>query len=174
MEDKISWKRARAKATGTFKHAKRQDMQQYVESMKVNTPPAKIYGKLRKIRGKPHRKINMLTGNKRLVATKTGIVNCLAEAFAKISDLANCSTEFKKIKEKKEGKAINFDSDNAEPYDYLFIMTELTTAINNSKDTAPILDNIHYSMFKHLPEKARQELLRLLSRVWTTTYFPDK
>ena len=40
----------------------------------------------------------MLNRDKRLVATKTDIVNCLGEAFTKISDPANWSTEFKKIK----------------------------------------------------------------------------
>ena len=139
VEDKIRWKRARAIATRTFKPAKRTDMQQYLESMKVNTPTAKICEKMRKIGGRPSSRVNMLTSHTRLVATKRDIVNCLAEAFVKISDPANCSTDFRKIKEKEDGKTINFDSDNAEPHDDLFAMTELTTALNNSKDTAQAL-----------------------------------
>ena len=58
-ETKISWKRAREIAIRTFKQSKRLDMQQYLESMKVNTPPAKIYEKRRKMRSRPPRRINV-------------------------------------------------------------------------------------------------------------------
>ena len=68
--------------------------------MKVNTPPAKIYEKLRKIRGRPPRRINLLSMDGNIISAKVDIINCLAEAFAKVSDPSNCSAEFKIIKER--------------------------------------------------------------------------
>ena len=91
---KISWKLVRAIATRIFQQSKRQDTQQYLESMKINTPPAKIYEQLRKIRGRPPRRINMLSRNGNISA-KVDIVNCLADAFAEVSDPSNCAAEFK-------------------------------------------------------------------------------
>ena len=69
-KDKISWKRARAIATKMFKQAKRQNMQQYLETMKYNTPPSQIYEKLRKIRGRPPRRINILRKNGIIISNK--------------------------------------------------------------------------------------------------------
>ena len=72
-----------------------------------------------------------------LIATKQEIVDCLAEYFAKVSNPSSCSREFRSIKDRAERQYLNFDSDNREPYNNLFTMTELTTTINSTNDTAP-------------------------------------
>ena len=149
-------------------------MREYLESMKYNTPPSKVYEKLRQIRGRPPRRIGMLDKNGVIIATKQGIVDCLAENFSMVSDPSSCSREFKSIKDKAERQPIDFDSDNREPYNDLFTMTELTTAINGTNDTAPGPDKIHYKMFKHLPQQALEHLLKIFNLMWVTAYYPDK
>ena len=149
-------------------------MHQYLETMKYNTPPSQIYEKLRKIRERPPRRINTLCKNGIIISNKQEIVDCLAETFAGISNPSNCSAEFKKIKDREERKEIEFESSNSEPYNELFTMTELTTAINSTKATASGPDKIHYSMFKHLPEKTMVHILYLFNQLWVNTYFPDK
>ena len=149
-------------------------MHQYLESMKVNTPPAIIYEILRKIRGKPPRKINMLNRNRNIISAKVDIVNCLAEALDEVSDSSKCAGEFKIIKEREEKKCINFEGNNTEPYNELFTRKELTAAIRNTKDTTPGPDKIHYSMFRHLPEIAKQHVLHVFNQLWISSYFPDR
>ena len=172
-EDRISWKRARAIATRTFEQSKQQDMQQYLESMKVNTPPAKIYEKLRKMRDRPPRRINVKQGWKHYFG-KSRHCKCLAEAFAKVSDSSNCSTKFKIIKERKEKKCTDFNGNNMDPYNKLFTMKELTSAIGNTKNTAPEPDRIHYRMFRHLLEIAKQQVLHVFNQLWISSCFRDR
>ena len=145
-------------------------MQQYLEFMEVNTPPAKICEKLRKIRGRLPERINMLNRNGNIISAKVNIGYCLAEVFAKVSDPINCATEFKIIKERR---CINFEGDNTEPYNELSTMKELTVAIRNTKDTAPEPDKIHYSMSRHLPEIANQQVLHVFIQLWISSYFLD-
>ena len=52
-------------------------------------------------------------------------------------------------------------------------MKELTSVIRNTKDTALGPDKIYYSMFRHLPETAKQHLLDVFKQLWISSYFPD-
>ena len=48
-----------------------------------------------------------------IISAKEDIVNCLAEAFAEVSDPCNCEAELKKtIKEREERKCIDFEGYN--------------------------------------------------------------
>ena len=105
---------------------------------------------------------------------KVDIINCLAEAFADVSDPSNCAAEIKIIKEREEKKYINFKGDNTEPYNKLFTMKELTSAIGNTKITAPGPGKIYYRMFRHLPEIAKQHVLHVFNQLWISSYFPDR
>ena len=53
-------------------------------------------------------------------------------------------------------------------------MKELTSAIGNTKDTAPGSDKIHYRMFRHLPEIAKQQVLHGFNQLRISSYFPDR
>ena len=131
---------------------------------KYNTPPFKVYEKLRQIRGRPPRRIERLDENDVVIVTKQEIVDCLEENFAIVSGPSSCSREFKKsIKDRAERQHIDFDSDNRKPFNDLITMTELTTAINSNNDTAPGLEKIHYKMFMQLPQEALEHLLRIFN-----------
>ena len=108
------------------------------------------------------------------ISAKVDIVNCLAEAFTEVSDPSNYAAELKTIKEREESKCIDFEGGNTEPYNDLFTMKELTSAIGNTKDTAPEPDKIHYSMFRHLPEMAKQHVLHVFNQLCISSYFPDR
>ena len=86
MDDKIKKKLARAIATKTYKEARREDMRQYLSTMTVNTPAAKNYKKIRRIKGRPPRRINILKKQGTVIAAIPDLANCLAETFAEITD----------------------------------------------------------------------------------------
>ena len=116
----------------------------------------------------------MLSRNRNIISAKVNIVNCLAEAFAEVSDPSNCASEFKIIKEREEKKYVDFEGNNTEPYNEFFTMKELTSAIRNTKDTVPRPDKIQYSMFSHLPEIAKQHVLYVFNQVLISSCFPDR
>ena len=174
VDDKIRWKRARAIATRTFRVAKQEDMKQYLSKMTVNTPAAKIYEKIRQIRGRPPRRINILRSQDKIMSTVPAIVNCLAENFASVSDPSGDAPAFQRVRQREEQQSINFRCDNTEPYNDVFTMEELTSALNTAKDTTPGPDNVHYKMLKYLPQSAMTYLLGMFNRFWSSSYFPSQ
>ena len=81
LRDKVKWKRARAVATRIFKLAKQNEFRENISGMKINTPQLRRYEKLRNIRRREARKINILQKNRQLYTTTQEIVDCLAESF---------------------------------------------------------------------------------------------
>ena len=102
MTDKISWKQARAKATRTFKEAKNEEFKKYVSGMTLGTPIKQVYERLRKIRGRPARKISILEKNGKVHSTNQAIVECLAQTFAEVSRSASYSRAFMEHKREEE------------------------------------------------------------------------
>ena len=46
-----------------------------------------------------------------------------------------------------------------------FLLKELTSAIGNTKDTAPGPDKIHYRKFRHLPDRAKKQVLHAFNQL---------
>jgi len=67
---------------------------------------------------------------------------------------------------------INFTSANNEPYNLPLTLSELSTAIHFSHDSAPGPDNIHYQLLKHLPEGSLQTLLKIFNCYFINDVFP--
>ena len=170
MEEKIKWKRARAIATRTFKLAKQENMKKYLSTMTVNTPPAKIYEKIRQIRGRPARRVNILRSQGNLISTIPAVVNCLADNFAAASDPSTDTPAFKRVRQIEEKHSIYFNSNNDESYNKAFTIEELTHALKTAKDTTPGPDNIHYKMLKYLPHRAKIEVC-MFNTFWINSYF---
>ena len=63
---------------------------------------------------------------------------------------------------------------NNEPYNELFSIKELQSALNKKKSTSPGADTIHYDMLKHLSEEGKWQLLRLINKSWTEDKLPDQ
>ena len=134
--------------------------------MTVNTPAAKIYKKIRRIKGKPPRRINILEKQGTIIAAIPDIANCLSEAFAEISDAGGGTPAFQQLREKDEKIAMDFTSSNEEPYSEVFTMKELTGALSRAKDTTPGPDEVQYKMLKYLSQPAKLHLLQLFNKFW--------
>ena len=130
---------------------------------------------IRKISGKSKSPsfthLNAKRGTK--ATSKEEIANTLGETFLDNSSSQNYSEKFQNIKKQEEKIKLNFTSSNTEEYNSLFNITELKDAIAVSKDTATGPDDIHYQMFKHLPETALDTLLHIFNGIWTTGVFPE-
>lgn len=164
--DQIAWKRARAIARTTFREAKQQSWRAYVSTLNTTTPSSEIWKTINKIRGYSSRKINILKVGNEYVSSIEDITEKLAETFENISSDKNYSPEFLKHKEREEKNAIDFRTDNSEPYNAPFTFQELTSAINSNRVTAPGPDEISNLMLKNLPENAQKYLLNVYNKLW--------
>ena len=174
IEDKLGWKKARAIATRTFKISKQEEMRNYLSTMTVNTPTSKVYEKLRRMRGRIPRRITILKQNGNIISEVGDIVNCLGENFAKISDSSGCTSSFQRIKTVAKRKAIDFTSNNAEPYNDSFTIEELVGALTTAKDTTPGPDKVHYKMLKNMPQQAKHHLLQMYNELWNNSHYPEQ
>ena len=120
-------------ATITFKEAKKGEFEEYVSEMTLNTPIQRVYEKLRKIRGRPARRISILKSNGHVYSTTQEIAECLAGTFAQVLRRTNYKPEFLLRKEREERIKINFESNNEEEYNDLFSLTEMEAALNTTK-----------------------------------------
>ena len=68
----------------------------------------------------------------------------------------------------------NIYATNNEPYNELFSIKELQSALNKKKSTSPGADTIHYDMLKKLSEEGKWQLLRPTNKSWTEGKLPDQ
>jgi hypothetical protein len=52
-------------------------------------------------------------------------------------------------------------------------MEELKLALNSTKNTAPVPDQVHNKMLKHLPPTALQFILSLYNHIWAEDTVPS-
>jgi ribonuclease HI len=168
-----SFRMTRAKARRTIREAKKQSWQNFVSGLNSRITVKKAWDMVRKISGKgTQTSVNHLISNNILVTDLKDISNTLAETFSCNSSTNHYTPEFQQCKKTQEKTPVNFKSKNIEAYNMPFSKTELQDAINNSSDTSPGPDNIHYQFIKHLPENSIQLLLHLLNSIWTSGRFP--
>ena len=74
--------------------------------------------------------------------------------------------KFTANKNTQEKKSLDFTSENKECYNEPFTFDELLQSLNNSHDTAVGLDQIHYQILKHLPNKSKECPLQHLIKFW--------
>ena len=170
----IIWRRSRAQHKQLVKKCKRESWMEFVEKLNRKTPSTALYETIRKIKGKPTRKINILSENGQTYSTVPEIVNRLAQTFSDVSSNANYSPEFQTHKAAKERLALDFSSDNTEPYNKLFTITDLEYNLAKVKNTTPGKDSIHYQMIKHMPENAKEHLCKLFNKFFEESFFPEQ
>lgn len=101
------------------------------------------------------------------------IANVLGQNFEKVSANNSYDPTFQKIKSETEKTSLNFQSDNSESYNHPFSLEELKyTLQHNIKNSSPGPDEIHPFMIKHLPDSAKEQLLNLFNKIWTSDSFP--
>ena len=169
----MSYKRLRAKARYAFRKANKESWRQFVSGLSSKTPSQKVWKAIRKIKGKGGTaSVCHLRVGDRLVTDKQAVANLLASTISRNSSSAHYSLHFQKVKEAKESKPCNFNSDDSENYNLPFSMSELKQALQKCSDSAAGLDSIHYQLLTHLPDQALEVLLSVFNYVWVTGAFP--
>ena len=100
MEEKVKWKKARARIKRTFNEAKRRNWRGFTSSMNRNTSSCKVWEIINSIRGRPPSKIQILYIDNRCISTVSGIANAFAIVFENVSSKLNYFRSFLEHKNK--------------------------------------------------------------------------
>ena len=102
IEDKIKWKRARAKATRTFREEKKREWQSYVGTLSINTRASSVWKNIRSIGGRPPSRVNMLKKNDIIYTSIVEITEKPAQSFQEITLNLNYDPQFLDYKQVAE------------------------------------------------------------------------
>ena len=172
-QDKLdNFRVLRAKARRTIKLSKRKSWREYVSKLNTRTSVKKVWNMVRKISGKGKSSFGHLDVNDTKITSAKDISNTLADTFSKTSSSSNYNSKFKNIKQQKEKKKLNFQSNNLESYNIPFSILELKESLSKAHDTSAGPDEIHYQLLKHLPSTALTVLLELYNNIWNTGNVP--
>ena len=101
------------------------------------------------------------------------IANSIASTISHNSSADHYLERFRWFKAHQERRPVDFPSDNSEPYNMPFSMSELHNALKKAHDSAAGPDNVHYQMLKHLPKSSLETLLEIFNKIWLTGKFPS-
>ena len=170
----LQWKRLRAQHKNRVRFYKRKSWIEYISKINRNTPIKTIYDTMRKIRGRPPKKISFLKDGNNTYTSTEQISNKLAQSFSNVSSTNNYSNAFRQHKINMEQIQLNLSDDQDEQYNRPFTMKELNHALSDTSDTSPGPDGIHYQMIKNLPQNAKEYLLSIYNKFFDEGYFPDQ
>jgi ribonuclease HI len=171
----IAFRQARAKARYCMKKARRETWKNYVDEIRVDTPPKKVWGKIRAISGKNDRKMirTLKKRDENLTTNRKEITQLLADQFQATSHDSNYSTDFIERKAKEELQIIIPELGQGEEYNLPFSEAEMDNALSTSKGSSPGPDDVHYEMLKQLPRVAKLKLLEIYNKIWEGDEFPE-
>ena len=109
-------------------------------SLNYETPVSALYQKIRHVKGKAQRKVNILKENGQLYTSIPEIANKLADKFSAVSSNNNYTNDFMIHETRIETQQINFSSDSTEIYNRPFKVEELEYCLSNTKNTALRMD----------------------------------
>ena len=173
-QNRIQWKKMQALHRRAVKKHKKDSWEEMAAQVNKNTPMRQVWEIVRKVKGKEPRKIPILEENGQEYTNVQDISDKLADTFERTSSSDNYSEQFKRIKERREQKEIDFKSNNKEVYNKVFKMHELRGVIQKLKNTAPGPDEICNRMIQNLPEAAIEYLLAVLNACYRESYCPEK
>jgi len=171
---KLQWKRARAVAKLTFRKAKQNSWIEFVSTLSERTPSSIVWDRIRKIKGRPPKKVNILYDDGVYFESVNDVVNKLAETFETITSSANYSPDFTAVKQREESDALDFSSNCEEEYNAPITIDELMIALDRNLDTAMGSDNISYHMIKNMPSIAHQYLLKIFNKIFTSSTLHER
>ena len=175
LENLNKYKKARAKARQTINHSKRVSWCRFVTSINRFTPVATVWKKIKKIDSKPYSNTKIvLKENEATISNPTEIIEKFGDYFSNISSNNNYTHEFILYKNAKELEQINFDTENNITLNEPFIIPELESVLNPSKNTTPGEDTIPYELYNLLPIAEKQKLIKFLNFLWLNHIFPDQ
>lgn len=168
------WKKTKAEYRKKSTIWKKESWQKTASEINCNTPLSKVWESIGKIKGRVPRKISMLKDGPNIITTLPEICNKLAEAFSTVSKNSNYSQEFQQIKTRCEQNPLDFSSNNVEPYNEPFSLSELKFALSKTSNTSPGPDEITNKMLKTIPMEAAEHLLKVINRIYADEIFPDQ
>ena len=172
-ENLNTFKILRARARKILKEKQRTCWRHYVSSINAHTPITKIWGMIKKIKGKGEScKIQHIKENGSWLTCPQDIANKLAATFERNSSINNCCPTFQTFKACQEKNQLKFKSNNKENYNQLFTLEEIKRSLSKSHDTAVGPDKIHYQFLKNLPEPILGKLLNIFNNIWKTGKIP--
>ena len=175
-ENKIEFKRRRAISRKIIKLSRRNSWIEFTSSLNYSTPSSEVW-----------RKINMIEGNStstRIMALQktdgstssdsTEIANELADNYASNSSNANYAPNFIPFKIETENYIDQrIDENQNLVLNTPLLLSEVTSTLNQCKNTSPGPDNIPNVLLKKLPIKSLKYLLDLLNCIWIYKVFPS-
>lgn len=175
LVDRISYQRERANAKRVKHLARITSWRKYIDTLNINTPMAKIWKRIKKIRGN-YEPIRMpcLTRQGELITEPAQVAEMMAEHYESISSNQRYSEQFKRVKGRMESTVLNFNTNAELEYNAEFTMLEMERALASCKNTAPGEDMISYKMVKHSHITCRKFLLAIINRIWKMKEYPSQ
>ena len=165
----------RAVTKRKIREAKRNSWKSFVSQFTSQTPLSKIWGLVRSLSGK--RAVSCLPPlriNNDTITEPKQILNSIATSLQNCSSSANYTDDFAVTARHNFCLPEHaFVSCNLEPYNNLFSLSELQTAIKSAGNTSVGPDRLHYTFFRKLPVSALQLILNTLNSLWVKHIFPE-
>ena len=169
---KDAFRRARARARWVLKNARRTSWKNFVSSINAQTPLTQVWNKVRKISGKfspPPPPVLFHAGRK--VADPQEVASVFAEHFANVSR-KDPNSPMAQHRLHVESQGLDFASNETEPYNVPFSLSELKLALSQCGDSSPGPDDIPYAFLRHMSDGACSFLLEVFNLIWSTGDFP--
>ena len=165
----------RSKTKRIIREAKRRSWRFFVSQFTSQTPLSKIWGLVRSLSGK--RGVSCLPPlhvNNNIVTEPKQILNTIANSLQRCSSSDNYRENFAtNARQNFHLPEYAFMSYNLEPYNVLFTLCELQTAIKSAGNTSVGPDRLHYMFFRKLPVSALKFILNTLNNLWVQHVFPE-
>ncbi|KAI5738278.1 hypothetical protein M8J77_004905 [Diaphorina citri] len=176
LEDFILFKRARAISRKTVWNAKKESWKHFIGSININTSSKEAWSNIKKILGKKSDQFGIpsLTIGTETITDKKKIADVLVETFHRNSDISQHSATFHSYKEEMENQPLIIPTSNAAPYNAPITLKEMERVILKRKNSAPGMDQISYTMLKHIPKPSLLLLNKIYNKIWYTGVIPQK
>ena len=163
----LEYRRRLAIKTQTYKKEKINSWRSYVSSLTARTPNAKVWEKIRRIKGKYSPKpLPALVSNGNIVTEQREVADIFVNHYSSIST--------GDIDRAPPPRRVGVPGVDEQHYNRPFTMRELLGSLRCAKaDSSPGEDQIFNAMLKHLPVITKEYLLEFLNLIWTQGSFPE-
>ena len=129
---------------------------------------------IRKFKGKgSNSQVQHLEVDGQKITSMKGIADCIGESLSQTSSLNGGTEAFNNYRTTAEKTPIDFGNNTNDDYNLPFSMNELSSALNNSNNSAPGPDDIPYEFLRQLPDPSKECLLAIMNHIWETGDFPS-
>ena len=173
IENRIAYKRARAKFQYTVRREKSESWKNFLSTINQHTSLHKIWNKVQKISGKYRKNPNpVLKDDDGNILDPKSVADTLASTFSKVSADQSYSNKFIRYKTIKENSPLIFDSHTRYDYKEPFTRKEFDDALSSTSETSPGHDKLTYSMIKNTNYKMKRIILRSFNKIYQSNKFP--